>query len=216
MKIWPPANSSSNIFRLIQHSFHFGSVYSLFHPTFYSYAIISNIRTSNLAKNLSVNASYSSDNTGRWPPCISCGEITSSICFKTVSKSSTLIQNISLNTYRYSTMSSFIMLRKEPNWCLRLTYLCVLHRGGFSSSESTSSDSITGKSMSFATFDLTSNERMNVACWMKHVGWHVQTIQTFIQHSSNIYPTFHWTYWIKCWIGLTTPLNNKLQDPTNY
>ena len=39
------------------------------------------------------------------------------------------------------------------------------------SSESTSFDSITGKSMSLAIFDLTLNERMNgFACWMKHVG----------------------------------------------
>ena len=164
-------------FRSFLSFFHFGSVYSLFHPTFYSYAIISNIRTSNLAKSLSVNASYSSDNTGRWPPCISCGEIKSSMCFKIVSKSSTLIQNIFLKTYRYYTMSSFIMFWKEPNWCLRLNCWCVLHPRGFSSSESTSSDSITGKSMSFAIFHLTSNEKMNeLACWMKQVGWHIQTI----------------------------------------
>ena len=37
----------------------------------------------------------------------------------------------------------------------------VLPRRGFSSSEFTSSDSITGKSMSVAIFDLTLNERMN-------------------------------------------------------
>ena len=48
---------------------------------------------------------------------------------------------------------------------------CVLLRPAFSSSEFTSSDSITGKSMSVAIFDLTLNERMNgLACWMKHVG----------------------------------------------
>ena len=41
----------------------------------------------------------------------------------------------------------------------------VLPRRGFSSSEFTSSDSITGKSMSVAIFDLTLNERMNrLAC----------------------------------------------------
>ena len=47
MKIWSRANFSSNIFRLIQHSFHVGLVYSLFHPKFYSYDVISNVRTSN-------------------------------------------------------------------------------------------------------------------------------------------------------------------------
>ena len=45
--------------------------------------------------------------------------------------------------------------------------------------------------------------------WMKewmdlHVGWHVQTMQTIIQHSCNIYSTFHPTCWIKYWIVLTT------------
>ena len=60
MKIWSRANFSSNIFRLIQHNFHVVSVYALFHPTFHSHAVISNV------------------NTRRWP-CISCGEIRSSI-----------------------------------------------------------------------------------------------------------------------------------------
>ena len=45
----------------------------------------------------------------------------------------------------------------------------------------------------------------------EHVGWHVQTIWIFIQHSSNIYSTFHPTCWIKCWIGLTRPLDNQWQ-----
>ena len=39
------------------------------------------------------------------------------------------------------------------------------------SSESTSSDSITGKSIPVTIFDLTLNERMNgLAYWMKHIG----------------------------------------------
>ena len=47
----------------------------------------------------------------------------------------------------------------------------VLPRRNFSSSESTSSDTITGKSMSVAIFDLTLNGRVNgFACWMKDVG----------------------------------------------
>ena len=45
MKILSQLNFSSNIFRLIQHNFHVGLVYSLFHPTFHSYDIISNVRT---------------------------------------------------------------------------------------------------------------------------------------------------------------------------
>ena len=71
----------------------------------------------------------------------------------------------------------------------------VLPRRGFSSSESTSSDSITGKGMSVAIFYLTLNERMNeLACWMKHILDHTHKryklsfnippkfIQHFIQH----------------------------------
>ena len=47
----------------------------------------------------------------------------------------------------------------------------VLPWRGFSSSESTSPDSITGKNMSVAIFDLILNKRMiGLACWMKHVG----------------------------------------------
>ena len=50
-------------------------------------------------------------------------------------------------------------------------YSRVLPRRGFLSSESTSPDSITGKSMSVAIFDLTLNERMNgLTCWMKYIG----------------------------------------------
>ena len=129
-----------------------------------------------IAKNLRVNASLWSDNTVRWPPCISSGEIRSSICFKTVSKSSTFIQINSLNAYRSSTMSSFITFWKEPNWCLRFIHSRILPCHGFSSSESTSSDSIIGKNMPVANFDLISNKRLNrLACWIKYVGWHVQT-----------------------------------------
>ena len=63
----------------------------------------------------------------------------------------------------------------------------VLPRRGFSSSEFTSSDSITGKSMSVAIFDLTLNERMNwLAWWMKHIGRHVNFHSTFFQHLPKI------------------------------
>ena len=47
MKIWLLANFLFNIFRLIQQSFHVRFVYSLFHSTFHSYDVISNVRTSN-------------------------------------------------------------------------------------------------------------------------------------------------------------------------
>ena len=47
MKIWLRANVSSNIFRLIQQNFHVGLVYSLFHPAFHSYDVISNVGTLN-------------------------------------------------------------------------------------------------------------------------------------------------------------------------
>ena len=54
---------------------------------------------------------------------------------------------------------------------IKLVHSRVLPRRGFSSSESTSSDSITGKNMSVTIFDLALNERMNgLACWTKHVG----------------------------------------------
>ena len=43
----------------------------------------------------------------------------------------------------------------------KLIHFGVLPQSGFSSSESTSSDSITGKSISVAIFDLTLNERIN-------------------------------------------------------
>ena len=50
-------------------------------------------------------------------------------------------------------------------------HFSVLPQRVFSSSESTSSDSITDKSMSVAISDLTLNERMNEpACRKKHVG----------------------------------------------
>ena len=38
---------SCNIFKLIQHNFHVGTVYSVFHPTFHSYDVILNVRNSN-------------------------------------------------------------------------------------------------------------------------------------------------------------------------
>ena len=47
----------------------------------------------------------------------------------------------------------------------------VLPRRGFSSSESASSDSVTGKSISVVIFDFTLNEKMNgLTFWMKHLG----------------------------------------------
>ena len=53
----------------------------------------------------------------------------------------------------------------------------ALPQHGFSSSEFTSSNCITGKSMSVAIRDLKLNERMNgLACWMKQIELHVQTI----------------------------------------
>ena len=51
---------------------------------------------------------------------------------------------------------------KKKNRLRKLIHSCVLPLRGFSSAESTSCDSITGKSMSIAIFDLTLNE--NIAC----------------------------------------------------
>ena len=47
MKIWLRANFSSNIFTPIQQNFYVWLVYSLFHPKFHSYDVISTVRTSN-------------------------------------------------------------------------------------------------------------------------------------------------------------------------
>ena len=168
MKIWSPANFSYNIFRPIQNNLHVGSVCSLVHPTLHSYDIILNVTISNFGC-LGINASLSSDNTGPWPPCISCGEIRSSICFKTVSQSSTLFRNISLNAYRSSTLSSFIMLWKEPNWCLHFIHSRVLPRRGFSSSEFTSIDSILVKACLSPSLIW---HRMK-ECMDLHVGWNM-------------------------------------------
>ena len=46
-KIVLDENLTSNIFRVIQLSLYVASVYSLFHPTFHSYDVISNVRTLN-------------------------------------------------------------------------------------------------------------------------------------------------------------------------
>ena len=85
--------------------------------------------------------------------------------------------------------------RKNSCWMKKnLIHSRVLPRRDFSTSESTISDSITGKECPSPSL---------IWHWMKewmdlHVGWHVQTIQIF-RLSSNIYPTC----WIKCWIGVT-------------
>ena len=73
-------------------------------------------KDSPVAKNVSVNASLSSHNTGRWPPCIYNKEIRSLICFKTGLKSSTLIQNISLNV-SLSSPISFRATISLPDQC---------------------------------------------------------------------------------------------------
>ena len=187
MKIWSRANVSFNIFKLIQHNFHVASIYSLFHSIFYSYDVILDVRTSNfewfsktktLCKIITMKKSHTSKSKWAWTAAKKIPTI-----YLTVSKSSTLIQNICLNAYRSSTMSSFTMFWKEPNWCLRFIHSRVLPRRGFSSSESTSSDSITGKSISVAIFDLTSNERMNgLTRWMKHYKLSSNIPPTFIQH----------------------------------
>ena len=136
-----------------------------------------------------------SDNT-RWPPFISCREVKSLICIKTVSKSSTLIWNISVYAYWSSTVSSFICYGKNPTDVSALSTLA---------------------------FYLSSLQALMVslvkACllpsliwhWMKewmylHVGWNMlNDMHKRLKLSSNIYPTFHQTCWIKCWIGLTRP-----------
>ena len=73
-------------------------------------------KDSPVAKNVSVNASLSSHNTGQWHPCIYSKEIRSLICFKTVLKSSTLIQNISLNV-SLSSPISFRATISLPDQC---------------------------------------------------------------------------------------------------
>ena len=113
----------------------------------------------------------------KWPPCVSRWEIRSSICFKTVSKSFTHIQNIFLNAYRSAILLLYYVL--EATQVMSLLYHSrVLPRRGFSSSESTSSDSIADdiewKNEWTCMFDET--------YWMAHINVH----STFLQHLSNI------------------------------
>ena len=65
------------------------------------------------------------------------------ICFKTNSKSSALIQNISLNPILSSIITSRIILLKYPLTLLLFIYNMVSVRLGFSSSESINSDYMT-------------------------------------------------------------------------
>ena len=60
------------------------------------------------------------------------------------------------------TKESIQRKQKKKNRPRKLIHSCVLPLRGFSSAESTSCDSITGKSMSIAIFDLTLNE--NIVC----------------------------------------------------
>ena len=131
-----------------------------------------------------------SDNTGRWPPCIFCGEIRSLICFKTVSKPSTLIWNISLNVYRSSTMSSFIIFWREPNWYLCFIHVCGLPQRGFSSSASTSLQAlIVSLAKACPSLSLVWNRMKQ---WITlHVWWNMlDDMYKQYKLSSNMPPTF--------------------------
>ena len=68
------------------------------------------------------------------------------------------------------TKESIQRQKKRKERLTKLIHSHILPRRALCS-ESTSSDSITTKSMSVVTFDLTLNERINgFACWMKHIG----------------------------------------------
>ena len=157
MKIWLRVNFSSNIFRLIQNSFHVGLVYSLFHPTLHFYGVISKWAWTATKKILTIYLHY-----------------------KNKMGKNTKIQQKKLKIAEREKASRPKKVYKGNRKKERLGKIIhsrLIPRHGFPSSESTSSNSITGKSMPVAILGLTLNERMNgLAYWMKHVGWHVQTI----------------------------------------
>ena len=122
MKFWWWANFPSNIFTLIHQSFHVGSVYTLFHPIFPSYDVISNVRTSNCqwfnkTKTLCKIVAIKKSHTSNWNE----------------REQLHTHQSIFLNADLSSTVSYFIMFWKEPNWCLCIIQSRVLPQRGFSS-----------------------------------------------------------------------------------
>ena len=173
MKFWWWANFPSNIFRLIHQSFHVGSVYTFFHPTFPSYDVISNITTSNCqwfnkTKTLCKIVTIKKSHTSNWNE----------------REQLHTHQNISLNADLSSTVSYFIMFWKEPNWCLCIIQSRVLPQRGFSSRHCHLSPQPSFIISSVVIFDLTSNERMNrLACWMTRtndINFHPALLQHFI------------------------------------
>ena len=162
VKTWSQANFSFNTFGLIRYYFHVASVYSLFHPIFHCDDAISNFRTSN---------------------------------FKWCNKTKTLIIQCHhflclwyvLKQFRRTLHSSetFPLMRIDPQWVSSLysgktqlmSPLYPLSLFNLARLFIIRVYIISGKKMSVAIFDLTSNERINeLACWMENVGWRVQAI----------------------------------------
>ena len=197
MKIWLRANFSSNIFRLIQQNFHVGLVYSLFHPTFHSYDVIWNVSTSNfkwfnkikaLCKTVTIKKSL---NKAKMEMNKATKKIlTIYLNYKNKVEKNTKMEQkkLKIGEKEKTSRPKKVYKRNRKKERLRkLTRSRVLPRRGFSSSEFTSSDSITGKNMSVAIFDLTLNERMDgLAC-----EWNIlDDTHKRYKLSSNILPTF--------------------------
>ena len=183
-------------------NFNIGLVYSLFHSIFHSHDVILNVRTSNFewfnkTKTLCKIIAIKKNHTCQI-------EISLNNSKEDFDHLSNLQEQ---NGEEYEDGERKLKQRKKKKQADQRKYTKetekkeklrkiirsrILPRSGFSSSEFTSSDSITGESISIVSFDLILTERMNgLACWIKHIGWHVQTIYTFTQHSSNIYPKFY-------------------------
>ena len=140
MKVCSRANFSSNIFRLIQHIFHVESVYSFFIQYF---ILMTSFRVLELR----------------------------------ISNDSTKLLTIYLNHKNNMGQNAKIQRKKlkiaEKEKASRPKKVCKGNRRLRklrNTGKSTSSDSVSGKSISVVIFDLISNERMNgLGCWMKHV-----------------------------------------------
>ena len=105
-------------------------------------------------------------------------------------KSSILIQNFL--DYTLILHNEFFYYVLERIQLMSLLYPLLHLTWAWLLSDSTSSDSITGKIMSITIFDLTSNERMNwLTCWMQHVGWNVQMIKLSSSISANMLHRFN-------------------------
>ena len=117
-KIVLPIKFSSNIFRPIQCIFHVRSVYSLFHPTFHYFDVISNVRTSNLewsnkiktlCKVITIKKITNIKSKCTWAAVKKALTI-----YTTVSKSSTVIRHIPLKPNNPPQIVSFSCFAKNP------------------------------------------------------------------------------------------------------